>query len=81
MKRAGLVPWPRLFHSLRGSRETELARDYPLHVVTDWLGNTPKIALKHYLMVTDADYETCKKGCRRYVQGAAGSGSGIRSKP
>ena len=61
VKRAGLVPWPRLFHSLRGSRETELARDYPLHVVTDWLGNTPKIALKHYLMVTDADYERAAK--------------------
>ena len=57
LKRAGLVPWPRLFHALRASRETELAKDYPLHVVTAWLGNTPKIAMKHYLMTTDADFE------------------------
>jgi integrase len=61
LKRAGLVPWPRLFHALRASRETELAKDYPLHVVTAWLGNTPKIAMKHYLMTTDADFERAAK--------------------
>ena len=57
IKRAGLTPWPRLFHNLRASRETELAKEYPIHVVTSWLGNTPNIALKHYLQVTDADFE------------------------
>ncbi len=57
IKRAGLVPWPRLFHALRGSRETELAKEYPLHVVTAWMGNTPRIAMRHYLMTTDADFE------------------------
>lgn len=56
IKRAGLKPWPRLFHALRASRETELAAEYPLHVVTKWLGNTPKIAMKHYLQVTQADF-------------------------
>ena len=57
IKRAGLKPWPRLFHNLRANRETELAKAYPIHVVTAWLGNTPRIALKHYLQVTDADFE------------------------
>ena len=57
IQRAGLEPWPRLFHNLRASRETELAREYPVHVVTAWLGNTPKIALKHYLMTTEADFQ------------------------
>jgi integrase len=61
MKRAGCAPWPRLFHALRSSRETELANEYPLHVVTAWLGNTPKIAMKHYLMVTDGDFERAAK--------------------
>jgi hypothetical protein len=28
----------------------------PLHVVTGWLGNPPKIAMKHDLMTTDADF-------------------------
>ncbi len=57
VKRAGLTPWPRLFHAMRASRETELAKAYPIHVVTAWLGNTPKIALRHYLMVTNDDFE------------------------
>jgi integrase len=67
INRAGLEPWPRLFHNLRASRETELAAVHPLHVVTAWLGNTPKIAMTHYLQVTDADFEravisTCEVG-------------------
>ena len=57
IKRAGLTRWPRLFHALRASRETELAQEYPIHVVTAWLGNTPRIALKHYLMVTESDFQ------------------------
>jgi integrase len=56
IRRAGLEPWPRLFHALRASRETELAAEYPVHVVTSWLGNTPRIAMKHYLMTTEADF-------------------------
>jgi hypothetical protein len=40
------------------SRETKLAKEYPIHVVTAWLGNTPRIAMKHDLQVmTDADFE------------------------
>lgn len=67
IKRAGLEPWPRLFHNLRASRETELAATYPIQVVTAWLGNTPRIALKHYLQVTDADFA-------RAAADASGSG-------
>ena len=33
VKRAGLEPWPRLFHNLRSSRETELLETFPVHVV------------------------------------------------
>jgi len=62
LKRAGVEPWPRLFHNLRASRETELAAEYPIHVVTAWLGNTPAIAMKHYLQVTDADFERAAGG-------------------
>jgi len=62
VKRAGLQPWPRLFHALRASRETELAREYPIHVVRAWLGNIPRIAMKHYLPVTDADFARASRG-------------------
>ncbi len=52
LRRAGVTPWPRLFHNLRASRETELADKFPLHVVTGWLGNTPDVAAGHYLQTT-----------------------------
>lgn len=57
LARAGLTAWPRLFHNLRASRETELVRDFPIHVVCKWIGNSMKVAQKHYLQITDADYE------------------------
>ena len=53
IKRAGLEPWPKLFHNLRSTRETELAETYPLHVVCAWIGNSQPIAAKYYLQVTD----------------------------
>lgn len=43
----------RLFQNLRANHETELVNDFPIHVVTEWLGNTPAVATKHYLQVTD----------------------------
>ena len=57
IRRAGVEPWPKLFQNLRSSRETELARTWPLHVVTKWIGNSQPVALKHYLQVTDDDYD------------------------
>jgi len=62
IKRAGLKTWPRLFHSLRASRETELVARYPIHVVAHWLGNTPEIAMRHYLQVTETDYANAAAG-------------------
>ena len=56
LRKAGVEPWPRLFQNLRATRETELADAFPLHVVTTWLGNTPKVADKHYLQVTPEHY-------------------------
>jgi hypothetical protein len=57
IRRAGLTPWPKPFHNLRASRETDLAATYPLHVVCSWIGNSAVIAKNHYLQVTDADFE------------------------
>ena len=54
IKRAGLVAWPKPFHNLRSSRQTELAELYPIHVVCAWMGNSAMVAMHHYLQVTDA---------------------------
>lgn len=56
VKRAGVAPWPRAWHNLRASRQTELAATFPLHTVCAWIGNTKAIAAGHYLQVTDADW-------------------------
>jgi hypothetical protein len=42
---------------MRASRQTELQREFPLHVVCSWLGNSPRIAQQSYLLVTDDDFE------------------------
>jgi hypothetical protein len=47
--RSGLSAWPRLFHNLRASRATELANEFPIHVVCEWIGNSPDVARRHYL--------------------------------
>lgn len=62
IRKAGEKPWPKLFHNLRASRETELAADFPIHVVCDWIGNTAAIAAKHYLTVREEDYQRATQG-------------------
>ncbi len=68
IRRAGLAAWPKVFHNLRASCETDLMANHPSHVVTAWIGNTPKIALGHYLQTLDSDFQ-------KAVQGSAESGA------
>jgi len=63
--RAGLKPWPRLFHNLRASCATDWVETFPNHVVAGWLGHSPMIAATHYLQTRDAHFDL-----------AAGIGSG-----
>jgi hypothetical protein len=57
VRRAGVEPWPRLWHSLRASCESNLAQSFPLATVTKWLGNTPSVALRHYVDPTEAAFD------------------------
>ena len=56
MRRARLEPWPKLFHALRASAQTDLASRFPLASVCRWLGNTPAVAATHYLQPRDDDF-------------------------
>ena len=56
VEKAGLTVWPKLFQNLRSTRETELAEQYPVQVVCAWMGNSPAVAAKHYLQVTDEHF-------------------------
>ncbi len=60
-RRVGVSGWPRLFHTVtlqegRASRQTELQREFPLHVVCSWLVNAPRIVQQSYLLVTEDDF-------------------------
>ncbi|CAN5182898.1 hypothetical protein BH11PLA2_BH11PLA2_07700 [soil metagenome] len=58
IRRAGVDPWPRVWHSLRASCESDLAQSFPLATVTKWLGNTPSVALRHYVDPTETAFDT-----------------------
>ncbi len=73
VKRAGLEPWPRLFHNLRASCESDLAREYPITTVCKWLGNTVTIAARHYVQVTDEDFHKAANAGKPTAQNAAQS--------
>jgi len=64
IKRAGLVPWPKLFQNLRSTRQTELEETFPRHVVCAWIGNSAAVAEKHYLQVTDDHFERALTSAR-----------------
>ncbi len=56
IRRAGVEVWPKPFQNLRLSRQTELEQDFPTYVVCSWLGNTPDVARRHYLVVTEEHF-------------------------
>ncbi len=83
IQRAGVKPWPKLFHNLRASRETELMRDYDLTTVCRWIGNSPEIAARHYAMSQDfgADFRRAAAlpdKAQQNAQQTAAGGNGQR---
>jgi len=67
IRRAGLEPWPKLFQNLRSTRQTELEEIFPSHVVCRWIGNTVKVAAKHYLQVTEEHFAKAAQNPAQYV--------------
>ena len=47
---------------MRATRQTELENEFPTHVVCDWLGNSPRVAHKHYLKTMEAHFERATGG-------------------
>jgi hypothetical protein len=72
VERAGLDLWPKLFQNLRSTRQNELEEDYPSHVVCYWIGNSEKVANKHYLQVTSDHFaRALRKAVQNPVQHSA----------
>ena len=55
IRRAGLEPWPKPWHNMRASRQSELMAEYSLSTACRWLGNSPTVAARHYAMSVDQD--------------------------
>ena len=67
-----------MWQNLRSTRETELLKDFPIHVVCGWIGNTERIARRHYLQITEADFDQAtgvQGGLQRAAKSAAISSS------
>lgn len=54
---AGFEVWPRIFHNLRASRQTELEERFPRKTVCEWMGNSEQVADQHYLQVRDQHFD------------------------
>ncbi|MGL6227106.1 MAG: tyrosine-type recombinase/integrase [Thermoguttaceae bacterium] len=57
LDKAGIECWSKPFVSMRSSCETDLAGQYPIQVVTAWIGNSPAVAQRHYLKVLPEHFE------------------------
>jgi integrase len=68
-KRAGVVLWPKPWANMRATRDAELRRDFPAHVVRQWVGHTERVAQEHYLLASDESY------LRRAAGGASSAGA------
>jgi len=55
--RAGLKPWPKLLDNLRKTRATEVSHEFGPKAESEWIGHGEEVALRHYLMVTDDQWE------------------------
>jgi integrase len=75
ISRAGIVPWPDLFQTLRRSCETELAKTCPQHAVSAWLGHSMKVSERHYLQMTDDVYELASGDTTKSAAESAAVGS------
>jgi len=74
LARAGVEPWEKLFVNLRATRASELAERFPAHVAASWLGHSPKIALKYYLMTTEDHFGRASGASESAAQKAAQQG-------
>lgn len=73
--RAGLTPWPRAWHNLRASCQTDLEDFLPTHVACRFMGNSPSTSRKHYLQTKHEHWlkaaaQTAARSTNQYAQNA-----------
>lgn len=63
IQRAGLEPWSKPFHALRGWRDSTWKLKYPEYVVDAWLGHSLEVSRRHYLAVPEDIYASAQAAC------------------
>jgi len=56
-QRAGVKSYSKPCHTLRKNCETDWSEKYPIQAVTEWLGNSVEVAMKHYVRAEDSLFE------------------------
>lgn len=51
--RLGIPRWPRVFHSVRATRQTQLKELFGEKVACDWIGNTTDVSRRNYELIAD----------------------------
>ena len=86
ISKAGVKPWPKLWHNLRASCQTDLARVFPLKSVCDWLGNSALVAMTNYIQSTESDFQraignptqtVAARGCHEHITLAKALGKSL----
>jgi integrase len=57
IKAAGVKQWPKLWHNLRASAASDMARALPAHVATAICGHSEDVAREHYWTVRNEDLD------------------------
>ena len=72
VRKLGLYRWKRIFHSLRASRQTELRQQYPGYVGCAWLGNSERVADRHYHQVTESHFTSATHSATQHTPAQPG---------
>ncbi len=61
--RAEVLLWPDLWQSMRSTRQSELEKQrFQIKAICNWLGNSPQVAEKHYLMAMQEEFDRAVSG-------------------
>jgi integrase len=68
---AGVPLWPRLFHNLRATRQTEWIAEFGIVNACHWIGNSQTVAARHYAMATEAAFNEATKATTEFGRAMA----------
>lgn len=61
--RTGVTIWPDFWQSMRSTRQSELEKQrFQIKAICNWLGNSPQVAQKHYLMAMEGEFDRAISG-------------------